>query len=123
MIEEQLMVDANKIIAECEQDKEDMMNWYGADAGKIEIIPCGFDAEEFWPVPLNARKHLGFKEDEFIVLQLGRMVPRKGVDNVIRGVALLKKTYGIKARLVIVGGNTSEPDPRATPEIANLMQV
>ena len=38
---------------------------------------------------LAARRALGFGEHEFIVLQLGRMVPRKGVDNVIRAVSML----------------------------------
>ncbi|HVK53630.1 MAG TPA: glycosyltransferase family 1 protein [Burkholderiales bacterium] len=122
-IEEQLMGEASKILAECEQDKEDMMHLYGADESKIDVIPCGFDPEEFWPVPVNARKHLGFKEEEFIVLQLGRMVPRKGVDNVIRGMALLKRKHGIDGRLVVVGGNSSEPDPRTTPEIGKLMEL
>jgi len=122
-LEEEVMGAAARIIAECEQDKEDMTDLYAADPSKIDIIPCGFDPEEFWPVPVNARKQLGFKEDEFIVLQLGRMVPRKGVADVIRGIADLKKTHGITARLVIVGGNTDEPNPRYTPEIGNLMKV
>ncbi|MES2354879.1 MAG: glycosyltransferase family 1 protein [Pseudomonadota bacterium] len=122
-IEERLMSAADRIIAECEQDKEDMVQLYGADKRKIDLVPCGFDPEEFWPVPVNARKQLGFKEEEFIVLQLGRMVPRKGVDNVIRGIAILKKKWGITARLVIVGGNSSEPDPRVTPEIGSLRKL
>ena len=36
-----------------------------------------------------AREALGWPQDEFIVLQLGRLVPRKGIDNVVRGVGVL----------------------------------
>src|SRR5262249_58509935 len=55
--------------------------------------------------------------------QLGRMVPRKGVDNVICGVARLRRGHGAPARLLVVGGESRQPDPAATPEIGRLMQV
>ena len=122
-IEERLMQQADRIIAECPQDKEDMEKLYGADSGKIDIVPCGFDPEEFSPVTVNARKKLGLEEKEFIILQLGRMVPRKGVDNVIRAVACLKQTHGLHARLLVVGGNSPQPDVDATPEMGNMMAL
>jgi D-inositol-3-phosphate glycosyltransferase len=84
-------------------------------------VPCGFDPSEFWPVTLDARQQLGIGCDEFTVLQLGRMVPRKGVDNVLRAVAILQQQYQIRVRLLIVGGNGEEPDPVATPELGRLM--
>lgn len=122
-IETQLMREADRIIAECPQDKEDMERLYGADCERIDIVPCGFDPEELSPVSVNARAELGLDADEFIVLQLGRMVPRKGVDNVVRALAMLKAEHGICARLLVVGGNTAEPDPQATAEIGKLMQL
>src|SRR5204863_2488887 len=64
---------------------------------------------------------LGLAGDEFIVLQLGRMVPRKGVDNVIRAVAMLEPER--HARLVVVGGESADPDDGATPEIARLRGI
>ena len=41
-----------------------------------------------------ARKALGLPRDGRVVLHLGRMVPRKGVDTVIRGFARLRKKAG-----------------------------
>jgi D-inositol-3-phosphate glycosyltransferase len=122
-IEEGLMRDADRIIAECAQDKLDMEQLYGADGSRIDIVPCGFDPEEFWPVAPGARRHLALGEDEFIVLQLGRMVPRKGIDNVIHAVALLKLRHQLHAHLLVVGGNSAEPDPERTPEIGKLMTL
>jgi D-inositol-3-phosphate glycosyltransferase len=122
-IEEGLMQDADRIIAECEQDREDMETLYGADPDRIDIAPCGFDSEEFWPVTASARDHLGLSPDEFIMLQLGRMVPRKGIDNVIQSVAELRRHHGIHARLMVVGGNSEKPDPDATPELGRLMAL
>jgi D-inositol-3-phosphate glycosyltransferase len=120
-IEENLMQDADRIIAECLQDQQDMEELYGAPSERIDVAPCGFDPDEFWPVTVDARQQLGFDQDEFIILQLGRMVPRKGVDNVIRALSILQGQYQVQARLVVVGGNAERPDPVTTPELGRLM--
>ncbi len=52
-----------------------------------------------------ARRVLGWEPDTFYLLQLGRMVPRKGIDNVIRALARLRRSYGVNARLCVVGGD------------------
>jgi glycosyltransferase involved in cell wall biosynthesis len=122
-IEEQLMQNADRIIAECLQDRDDMERLYSAPSERIDIVPCGFDPDEFSPETVDARQHLGFKQDEFIILQLGRMVPRKGVDNVIRAVAILRHQHQVQAHLVVVGGNAEQPDPITTPELGRLMAL
>jgi hypothetical protein len=122
-IEEQLMHDADRIIAECPQDRCDMEQHYDAPSERIDIVPCGFDPDEFRPVTLDARQRLGIGHNEFIVLQLGRMVPRKGIDNVIRAAAILRNQYRMPIRLLVVGGNTAKPDPASTPELGRLMSL
>jgi D-inositol-3-phosphate glycosyltransferase len=123
-IEEEIIRDADRILAECPQDEEDMRVLYQADPGKIDVAPCGYDPAEFNPVEKTlARAHLGWPQDEFIVLQLGRMVPRKGVDNAIRGVAAARKRHRVKARLYIVGGESDTPSIEATPEIGRLAGI
>lgn len=122
-IEERLMQEADRIVAECPQDKADMQNLYNADPRRIDIVPCGFDPEEFWPVATDARAQLGLDPNEFVMLQLGRMVPRKGVDTVVRALGLLHSVYQVKARLLVVGGNSETPDPVSTPEIGRLMTL
>src|SRR5256885_1167742 len=123
-IEDRCVAEADHIIAECPQDEEDLVNLYNADPARVSIIPGGVDTGELWPVAKRlARVSLGFPPDERMVLHLGRMVPRKGVDNVIRGFAKLVHHHGIPARLVIVGGETDEPDPDRTPEIGRLQEI
>lgn len=122
-IEKGIVKAADKIIAECPQDKEDLMNFYQASPQKITIIPCGFSKKEFYPVSKRyARKKLHLDLSEKIVLQLGRMVPRKGIDNVIRAVAKLNQT-GFPVRLLIVGGDTETPDPALSPELLRLQDI
>jgi D-inositol-3-phosphate glycosyltransferase len=120
-IEDRIVAEADHIVAECPQEEEDLIRYYNADPARTTIIPGGFDPAEFWPIakPL-ARVTLGLSPDEPIVLQLGRLVPRKGVDTAIRGLACLRREHDVDARLLIVGGDSSDPDPRVTPEIGRL---
>ncbi len=123
-IEERIAAEADRIIAECPQDEEDLIKLYNADPARISIVPCGFNSKELWPVDKNtARKMLSLPEDEPVVLQLGRMVPRKGVANVIRAMALLRDKHHIVARLVIVGGETGRPGSPPSTEMERLRSI
>ncbi len=105
-IESALMRTADRIIAASPQDRADMERLYGAPPSRIEVAPCGFSPGELWPVPiLEARARLGLDPDRFTVLQLGRMVPRKGIDTVIQGLAMLRSRHGVDAQLLVVGGD------------------
>jgi len=72
-IEEEVASMADMVIAECPQDKEDLIQYYGVDETKIDIIPCGFSPSEFYPInKLWARRFLKLNSREKIILQLGR---------------------------------------------------
>jgi D-inositol-3-phosphate glycosyltransferase len=123
-IEEEIMSAADCIIAECPQDRHDLIRFYNADPKKIAMIPCGFDPQEFNPLHKDlARKELGLPLSEKIILQLGRMVPRKGVETVIRSMGFLSRMFNVNAKLVIVGGNSDHPNPKNTPEIGRLYKI
>jgi len=122
-IEREIVQNADAVIAECPQDKSDLIDYYHAPVEKITIIPCGFSSKEFYPISREiACTIVGLRTDEKILLQLGRMVPRKGVDNVVRSLGRLKNT-GTAYRLVVVGGETDDPNPMACPEIARLQKI
>lgn len=121
-IEKYIIDDADQIIAECPQDRDDLLHYYNADPARITIIPCGFSPKEFFPMDsIAARKELQLRKDETILLQLGRIVPRKGIDNVIKAVGRLRKVRSV--RLVVVGGDTDTPDPASTPEFTRLQKI
>ena len=122
-VEKRIVREADLIIAECPQDKTDLITHYRADRDKVAVVPCGFSCKEFYPVERSfARKLLNIAADEKVLLQLGRMVKRKGVDNVIRGLAHLRRN-GCKCRLIIVGGE-GDPDYFDTdPEIKRLKAI
>ena len=120
-IEKDIIKKADQIIAECPEDRHDLMKYYKAPSFKITMIPCGFNTKEFYPVDKGlARKLLKIPADESIILQLGRMVPRKGVDNVIRALAQVRNS---NTRLLIVGGDFDEGEVLSNPEISRLSQL
>lgn len=122
-IEDTLVTHSDRLIAECPQDLEDLTTLYPGDPRRIRVIPCGFDSDEFYPVPrLQARARLGWNPNEFAVLQLGRLVPRKGIDNVIEALARVPERTDRPTRLYVVGGDDYTPDAQRCPELARLMR-
>jgi len=122
-IEERVIREADRVVALCPQDKQDLIDLYDADPAKIVTIPNGYDPDELHPVDKQeARERLGINTSGPIILQLGRLVPRKGVDTVIQALGMLQRT-GVRAHLFIVGGETGAADPELTPEIGRLMRT
>ncbi len=120
-IEERVIRECDQIVAECPQEEEDLIRFYNADPAKISIIPAGFDPAEFSPMSKElARAALGLATPEWTVLHVGRMVPRKGVDNAIRGFARMIARAGIEGRLVVAGGDA---DGAESAEVTRLRAV
>jgi D-inositol-3-phosphate glycosyltransferase len=123
-VEDRLVAEADRLIAEAPQDAGDLIRLYGADPDRIVIVPCGFDPEELWPLDkTSARKAIGVPAEEGMILHVGRMVPRKGIDTVIQAYARFVMDHDAPNRLLIVGGESDEPDPERTPEIGRLQRV
>ncbi len=123
-IELRAVAEADRIVASCPQEEDDLLRLYEADPGTIATVPCGYDPSEFSPMDRAvAREQLGLGGDGPLLLQLGRLVPRKGVDDAIRAMARLRDRHAIGARLLIVGGGSRDPESCVTPEVVRLRQV
>jgi glycosyltransferase involved in cell wall biosynthesis len=123
-IEEMIVREADHIIAECPQDKDDLIDHYRANPRKISIVPCGFSSSEFYPIEkITARNVLGLPSDCYIFLQLGRMVERKGIDNVIKSMAYVSSACKKDFRLVIVGGDSENMEDSACREYNRLRTI
>src|SRR4029078_5452604 len=102
-----VMTEADRIIAECPQDEDDLIRLYGADPRRVSIAPCGANPPEFSPRDkAMPRRRLGLPIDEPLILQLGRIVPRKGIDTVIEAGALLQRDHGSRSTRVGCGERT-----------------
>ena len=110
-IERELAARSDRVIAECPQDRLDLLRLYDADPARIRMVPCGFDAQEFGPVSrAAARARLGIPEDEFMVLQLGRMVAQGPISDFDRQSVIEYMTLGKSAR--------HQPDAHPEPQPA-----
>lgn len=115
---------ADRVIAECPQDSADMVALYGAQSERLVEIPCGFDPAELEPVDRGlARELLGIPRETRVVLQLGRMVPRKGVDDAVRGFARATRGMAGDSLMLVVGGERPDDSVVETPEGRRLQTI
>jgi len=71
---------------------------------KAMVVYNGLDEKKFSHVPkCISRQALGFNNDDFVVIYTGRIVPAKGVKELIQAIQLLQDESDIK--LLVVGGN------------------
>ena len=112
-VELRILGEADRVLATCSAEVDELTELYGADPSRLVIVPCGVDPEVFRPVDRKeAQTALGL-QDRPTVVYVGRIVPRKGVDTLVEAFALLPRHLG--ARLIIVGG-----EPKASPEAMRL---
>ncbi len=78
----------------------------GAPDSRIHVIPCGVDPERFAPLPRDAaRAALGLREDDHVLLNVGRIEPIKGLDRLVCALALMKsKRPDLRLLVIHVGG-------------------
>ncbi len=116
--------DVDRLIAQCPSERDELVADYGADPSKVVLIPSAVNIERFRPVPrTEARRRIGLRTDELIIAYIGRMMPRKDVRNLVRAAALLAQDVDVPFSVLLVGGETHEPDPVSTPEIGVLQQL
>ena len=102
--ERQLVKHCHRIIAATEREKTELSQFYGAEAEKINVVPCGVNMDLFRPVEkAYARRHLGFDDKEHIILYVGRFAALKGIDRLLKAMTHLRHLQNLK--LVIIGGD------------------
>jgi hypothetical protein len=117
------------MIAQCPAERHELLDDYGADPARISLIPSAVDIARYRPIPQDAaRASLGLDPDAQLIVYVGRVIPRKDIRNVVRGLARLREIRQSKGdaslpTLLIVGGETAEPDVQATPEIGVLQDL
>lgn len=123
-VERAIMGFADALVAATAIDRDHMVTLYGAEAAKIEIIPPGVDLDVFRPMPRAvALAHLHRDPCERMILFVGRIDPIKGLDTLIRAMALVfgrDPSLRLNTCLCVVGGDASEDLRRADVELGRL---
>jgi D-inositol-3-phosphate glycosyltransferase len=109
---------SDAILASCSVEKAQIVQLYGADPDRIEIVAPGVDRAFFAPGDRGqARRALGLPADQPIVLFVGRIQPLKGLDVAVAAVSRLE----VPALLVAVGGPSGPAGPGALDRVGKLV--
>ena len=113
-VETEIVHFADQLVAATPAEFDQLVRLYGADPETISVVPPGVDLDRFKHIPRKvAREQIGVGPHDWNVLFVGRIEPLKGVDTLIRAMALLAEecpTWVDRLCLSIIGGdpNTNE---------------
>jgi D-inositol-3-phosphate glycosyltransferase len=127
--EEQVVEAADMLIASTDLEAKQLIDLYGADPGRVEVVYPGVDLSVFRPRDTHAaREQLGLPLDAHVVLFAGRLQPLKAPDVLLRAVAcLLDHAPDLRPRLVvpIVGGPSGSglDHPESLADLAAELRI
>ena len=108
------------IVAASHIELGELRRLYRADPARVAVIPCGVDANVFHPVrQADAREALGRDQCERLILFVGRIEQIKGVDVLLRAMALLffrRPELRGEVCLLVVGGALDPGDDGSESE-------
>ncbi len=122
--ERRLVREVDHMVAATPLEKAQLVWLYGATPSSITVIPPGVDVRRFRPIPkMEARRVLGIPPERRYVLFVGRIEPLKGLETLMRAVAILAQdcpTWTQDFAVVVIGG---DPDATADAEMGRLQQL
>jgi D-inositol-3-phosphate glycosyltransferase len=102
------------------------LHWlYGANMSKVVTIPPGVDLERFSPIPKEvAKERIGIPPNHRNILFAGRIEPLKGVDTLLKAIALIQQRQPEVVKdvcVAIIGGDPWNDNP--DDEMARLQEL
>lgn len=107
------------LVANAEEERRQLVDLYGADPERIEIVAPGVDRALFSPGGANGARTAIRYEGGPLVLFVGRIQPLKGVDIAIEALARLSDPT---AMLMIVGGASGLEGDAEVGRIGQLIE-
>src|SRR5262249_30183312 len=97
---------ADRVVAANVVERAHLVWYYGAQADRVAVVPCGVDTELFQPMAPATAKDLLELGPEPLLLYVGRLQPIKGLETLLE--AMTRLPGGSK--LLIIGGDQDEPE-------------
>ncbi len=125
--EEQVVAEADRLIASTADEAAQLVQWYDADPAKVLTIPPGVDLDRFRPTE-GARARLGVPDDALVLLFVGRIQPLKAPDLLLRAAAhLIAYDPSLRSRMIVyvVGAPSGSglDEPTSLLALANTLGI
>ncbi len=109
--EQQVVEEADRLVANTGQEAHQLVELYGADPARVDVIAPGADLDRFRPGGPGARDAaraaLGVAPDEVVIAFVGRLQALKGPEVLLRAAAELRaRRPGLPLRVLVVGGSS-----------------
>jgi D-inositol-3-phosphate glycosyltransferase len=100
-----VMAASDVLIASTDEESEQLASLYGASSDRLKTLHPGVDHRLFTPGDKGeARRHLGLRDDEAVLLYVGRIQRLKGIDLAIGAVEQLVPALDRPLVFLVVGG-------------------
>jgi D-inositol-3-phosphate glycosyltransferase len=101
--EEQVVAEADRLIANTDEEARQLVRLYGADPARTLVVPPGVDLDRFAPGDRRAaRRAIGIDDDAVVLLFVGRIQPLKAPDVLLHAAAqLLADDPALRDRLEV----------------------
>jgi D-inositol-3-phosphate glycosyltransferase len=125
--ERKLIREADCIVASTQAELAQIQWLYQEDISRTVVIPPGVDTTRFYPIPADeAKEYVGVPAEHRIILFVGRMVPLKGIDSLLRAMALMAREGAIDCEQVclqLIGGDSGESEEQLNLEMRRLERL
>ena len=127
--EEQVVAAADRLVANTDDEARELIDLYGANADRVDVVHPGVDLDRFRPGDRAAsRRRHGVPEDAVLLLFVGRIQPLKAPDVLLRAAAdMVQEDPQLRSRLqvVVCGGPSGSglDRPTALIELADSLGI
>lgn len=119
--------EVNRLVAATIAERAQLEFLYQAEATKIKVIPPGVDLSRFYPISKDeAKTVIGIPQDDRMILFVGRIEPLKGLDTLLRALAIMRKKdfkNCCPVYLVVIGGDPDESPETMNSEMSRLFAL
>lgn len=118
--ERRVLEAADWIVAATPAELAQLQWLYQADVSKVVIIPPGVDTSHFYPIPADeAKEVIGVPPCEDMLLYVGRIEPLKGLDALLKALAILRQEH-VRVCLMVIGGEPASEGGGESAEMGRL---
>lgn len=122
--ERQIAHISDAIISSSAEEKESLVEEYGISPSKVEVVYPGVNPRLFYPGDdRTILKRTDFRQDDFILLYVGRIEPVKGLAIVIEALKIMEhKNPQLfeKSKLLVIGGGNKKEELFTNEEVSRI---